>query len=122
MKNEHNVRVLDQKTNREDFTQHGLHLNATGKHKAVKQMYQNISRLFEGKKKQTIILKWRTTHGNPCREMTVPQAQPSNNLKDTNENENKEKIMHPRSPKGKEKNQHSETRIFYGQHNTGINS
>jgi hypothetical protein len=32
MKNKDNVRLLEHETNREDFTQHGLHLNATGKH------------------------------------------------------------------------------------------
>ena len=31
---------------REDFTQHGLHLNATGKIKVVKLMFQKISQLF----------------------------------------------------------------------------
>ena len=48
------------------FTQHGLHLNATGKDKVVKLMAQNISHLFEVTKKHPIILKWRTTHSDPC--------------------------------------------------------
>jgi Cu/Ag efflux pump CusA len=66
MKIKDNVRILEQDINREDFTQHGLHLNATGKDKAVKLMAQNISQLFEVKKKHRIILKWRTTHRDPC--------------------------------------------------------
>ena len=51
MKNKDNVRTLNLETMREDFTQHGLHLNATGKIKAVKLMSQKISQLFEAKKK-----------------------------------------------------------------------
>ena len=43
MKNKDNVRILDQETNREDFMQHGLHLNATSKDKVVKLMSQNVS-------------------------------------------------------------------------------
>jgi capsular polysaccharide biosynthesis protein len=64
MKNEDNVRILDHQTTRKDFTQHGLHLNATGKSKVVKLMSQTISQLFEVKKKHPIILKWRTTHND----------------------------------------------------------
>jgi hypothetical protein len=37
------VRILDHQTTREDFIQHRLHLNATGKSKVVKLMSQNIS-------------------------------------------------------------------------------
>jgi hypothetical protein len=36
MKNKDNTRILDHEPTREDFTQHGLHLNATGKTKVVK--------------------------------------------------------------------------------------
>jgi hypothetical protein len=62
MKNEDNMWILDQEPNSEDFTQHGLHLNVTGKDKIMKLMSQNISQLFEVEKKHPIILKWRTTH------------------------------------------------------------
>jgi hypothetical protein len=65
VKNKDNVGILEQETNREDFTQHGLHLNATGKDKVVKLMAQNITQLFEVTKKLPIILKWRTTHSDP---------------------------------------------------------
>jgi len=64
MKNKDNVRILDQEPNREDFTQHGLHLNFTGKVKVVKSICQNISQLFEVKEKHPIILKWKTTHSD----------------------------------------------------------
>ena len=63
MKNKDNVRILDQETNREDSTQHGFYPN--GKDKVVKLMSQNISHLFEVRKKHPIILKWRTTHSDP---------------------------------------------------------
>jgi hypothetical protein len=72
MKNKDNVRILDQETNREDFTQHELHLNATGKDKVVKLMSQNISHLFEVRKKHPIILKQRTTHSDPSLVSSAP--------------------------------------------------
>ena len=59
------MRISDQETNREDFTKHGLHQNATGKDKVVKLMSLNIAQLFEVRKNHPIILKWRTTHGDP---------------------------------------------------------
>ena len=43
MGNKDNVTKLDHETNREDFTQHGLHLNASGKGKVMKLMSQNTS-------------------------------------------------------------------------------
>ena len=42
MKNIINVRILEISTTRDDFTKHGLHLNATGKDKIVKLMFQKI--------------------------------------------------------------------------------
>jgi hypothetical protein len=68
------VRILDHHTTREDFIQHGLHLNATGKSKLVKLMSQNVSQLFEVKKKHPIILKWRTTHNNPSLVDSTPRV------------------------------------------------
>ena len=61
MKNKDNVRILDLEPTREDFTQHGLHLNATGKTKVVKLKSQNISLLSVNRKKHPIILQWITT-------------------------------------------------------------
>jgi hypothetical protein len=50
---------------REDFTQHGLHLNVTSKTKVAKLMSQNISLLSEIRKKHPIILKWISTLNDP---------------------------------------------------------
>jgi lysophospholipase L1-like esterase len=61
MKCKDNVRILNYKPTREDITQHGLHLNASGKAKVAKLMSQNISPLSENRKKHPIILKWITT-------------------------------------------------------------
>jgi hypothetical protein len=61
MKNKENIRILDREPTREDFTQHGLHLNATGKTKVAKLMSQNISVLSENTNKHPINLKWFTT-------------------------------------------------------------
>jgi len=74
IKNKDNVRILDHQTTRGDFTRHGLHLNATGKSKVVKLMSQNISQLFEVKKKYHIILKWRTTHNDPSLVDNIPKV------------------------------------------------
>jgi hypothetical protein len=72
MRNKHNVRILYLETIREDFTQHGLHLNATGKIKVVKLMSQKISQLFETEKTHPIIFKWRTTHNDPILNNGIP--------------------------------------------------
>jgi len=72
MKNKDNVRILDHESVREDFTQHGLHLNATGKIKVVKMMSQNISQLSEVRKKH-LILEWRTTHIDPALSTVSPK-------------------------------------------------
>jgi hypothetical protein len=74
MKNKDNVRILDYQTTTEDFTQHWLHLNATGKSKVVKLMTQNISQLFEVKKKHPIILKWSSTHNDPSLVDSIPKV------------------------------------------------
>jgi len=61
MKYKDNLRILKYKPTREDFTQHGFHLNATGKAKVAKLMSQNLSPLPENKNKYPITLKWITT-------------------------------------------------------------
>ena len=61
MKNKINVRILEISTTREDFTKHGLHLNAAGKNKVAKLMFQNIPLLSTDKKKHHIILGWTTS-------------------------------------------------------------
>ena len=66
MKNKDNVRIFDQETIREDFTQHGLHLNVSGRNKIMKMMSLIISQLLEVKKKDPIILKWRNSHNDSC--------------------------------------------------------
>jgi hypothetical protein len=73
MKN-NNVRILliDHKTTREDFTQHELHFNAAGKIKVVTLMFQNISELFEVKKKHPIIMQWRATLDAPGLGNSIP--------------------------------------------------
>jgi len=70
MKNKDDVRILNLETIREDFTQHGLHL----KIKVVKLMFQKLSQLFEAKKKQPTILKWRTTHNNSSCINSIPKV------------------------------------------------
>jgi hypothetical protein len=74
MKNKDNLRILGHETIREDQTQHGLHLNATGKIKVVKLMSQNISQLSEAKKKHPIILKWKTTDNDPSLVNSIPKG------------------------------------------------
>ena len=64
-KNKDNVGILEQETKREDITQHGLHLNNSGKDKIARLMAQNITQLFEVTKKLPIISKWRNTPSDP---------------------------------------------------------
>jgi len=61
MKNKINVRILEISTTREDFTKHGLHLNAAGKNKVTKQISQNIP-LPSMEKKKHHIIPGRTTY------------------------------------------------------------
>jgi cell fate (sporulation/competence/biofilm development) regulator YmcA (YheA/YmcA/DUF963 family) len=63
MKTRSGVRILHHRYQREDFTKHGLHLNAVGKIKAVKLMSQNIDQLLNSKKNHPIVLK-RKSHPN----------------------------------------------------------
>ena len=70
-KNKDNVKILNLETIRENFTQHGLHLNATGKIKVVKFVSQKISQLFEAKMEHHIILKWRSTHNDPSLDNSI---------------------------------------------------
>jgi len=65
IKNKDNVGILEQETKRYDFTQHGLHLNNSGKDKVARLMAQNINQIFEVTKKLPTIAKWRTTHIDP---------------------------------------------------------
>jgi hypothetical protein len=74
MKNKDNARILNQETIREDFTQRGLHLNATGKIKLVKLMFQKLSQIFKAKKKRPIILKWRPTHNDSNLVNSLPKV------------------------------------------------
>jgi hypothetical protein len=61
MKHKVNVRTLETSTTRDDFTKHGLHLNAAGKNKIAKQMSQNILPHSTNKKTHHIILGWTTS-------------------------------------------------------------
>jgi len=62
LNNKENVKILEQEKKREDFTQHGLHLNMSGKDKIAKLLAQNITQLCEDTKKIPIVAKWKTTH------------------------------------------------------------
>jgi len=64
-KNKDNVGILEKEAKRENFTQHGLHLNNSGKDKIARLMAQNLTQLFEVTKKLPIISKWRTTPSDP---------------------------------------------------------
>jgi len=92
MKNKDNVRILYLETIREDFTQHGLHLNVTGKIKVVKLMSQKISQLFEAEKKHPVILKWRTTHNNPSLNNSIPIVISEDHVVIYNRGRNEDKI------------------------------
>jgi hypothetical protein len=58
------VKIIEHETKREDFMQHSLHLNMSGKDKIAKLLAQNITQSFEDTKKSPIVAKWRVTHND----------------------------------------------------------
>jgi hypothetical protein len=42
MKNKDMIKIIDYKVTKEDFTNHGLHLNSTGKYKIAQLITQHI--------------------------------------------------------------------------------
>jgi len=57
-----NVRIIDINLNRNNFTQHGLHLNTVGKGRVAEMIVKNIKQLMVKTKNIPIIRDWE---GNP---------------------------------------------------------
>jgi xylose isomerase len=64
MKIKDNVKVVYTDLNINDFTRHGMHLNASGKEKTVELIGQTINILKKKQDKSPIILKWVETQIN----------------------------------------------------------
>ena len=66
MKAQGNVEVMKVNVDRRAFTNHGQHMNATGKETMAKKMAEAIMHILEVCKKTPIILKWKedTSHDN----------------------------------------------------------
>jgi len=92
MKNKDNVRILDHEPTRDDFTQHGLHLNATGNTKIAKLVAQNISLLSENRKKHPIILQWTTTLHDTSTVNNIPTVQNEEYMIVGNEGGNEDQV------------------------------
>ena len=60
MKTKENVHLLELNLHRNDFTQHGLHLNISGKVNTAELIGENIKQLFYTPKKTPITLDWIT--------------------------------------------------------------
>jgi Cu/Ag efflux pump CusA len=60
-----NVKILDINLNRNNFTQHGLHLNTVSKGRVAEMIVKNIKQLMGKTKNIPIILDWE---GNPKNE------------------------------------------------------
>jgi hypothetical protein len=60
MKTRENAYLIDLNLHRKDFTQHGLHLNISGKVKTAELIGESIKQLFYNPKKTPIILNWMT--------------------------------------------------------------
>jgi hypothetical protein len=54
-----NVKLLQTKLNRIDFTRHGLHLNTSGKAKIAELIGEHILNLTKKKDDDFIMLKWK---------------------------------------------------------------
>jgi hypothetical protein len=57
-----NVKIVQANLNRNNFTQHDMHLNANGKDKAVELIKQTINILKTKRDKSPTVLKWMETH------------------------------------------------------------
>jgi hypothetical protein len=55
------VKVVQTDLNRNDFTRHGMHLNASGKEKIIELIGQAINLLKKKQDKSLIVLKWVET-------------------------------------------------------------
>jgi hypothetical protein len=55
MKGKGNVKIVQANLNRNDFTQHGMHLNANGKNKTVELIKQTINILKRKQEKSPIV-------------------------------------------------------------------
>jgi hypothetical protein len=51
MKGFHNAAIVEVTSNRDDFTQHGLHLNRQGKEQAAKTIASSTKEIFKLQKK-----------------------------------------------------------------------
>jgi len=92
MKHKDNLRILNHKPAKEDFTQQGLHLNATDKTKIAKLMSQNLSPLTANKRKLLITLEWITTPQNVNMVNNIPEAPSEEYVVMGNERRNEDQI------------------------------
>jgi hypothetical protein len=66
MKSWQHVKVIDTTLPRENFTRHGLHLNATGKDRIVNNIGRSIVSLLKKQKSLPISLQWREEQIDPA--------------------------------------------------------
>jgi hypothetical protein len=59
------VKIIQADLSRNDFTQHGLHLNFSGKEKMAKLLRDNIQKLMSSKQKTTLIQKLEESLQDP---------------------------------------------------------
>jgi hypothetical protein len=85
VKNKINVRILKITTTREDFTKHGLHLNAAGKNKVAKQMFLNIPLPSTDKNKHHTILGWTTSLHDTSASNITASVRNEGHVSDNNE-------------------------------------
>jgi hypothetical protein len=62
MKTMDNVSIINANLHREDFTQHGLHRNSSGKERIVEMIGKHIHQLMSKKNELPIILHWGKIH------------------------------------------------------------
>jgi hypothetical protein len=65
-----NVKLLQTKLNRNDFTCHGLHLNISGKGKIAELIGEHIKNHTKKKEEDIITLKWKGNWKKPIQEET----------------------------------------------------
>jgi len=74
MKNLDGVKVVDYDLSREDFTRHGLHINAKGKTKVAKNITQILTQFSKQNDVKLIPMHWTETISDPAQLRSMTEA------------------------------------------------
>jgi hypothetical protein len=87
MKNLDGVKVVDYDLTREDFTRHGLHINAQGKTKVANTIAQTLTQPSKQNDIKLIPLQWIDTTSDPAHLRSMTEALNKKTIHQDNEHE-----------------------------------